>query len=61
MAFGLAPAPEELQRRLHEVFYDLDGIAVVADDILIFGRGNTEEQAVLDHDFKLHKLLIRAQ
>lgn len=51
MAFGLAPAPEELQRRLHEVFYGLDGIAVVADDILIFGRGNTEEQSVLDHDF----------
>lgn len=60
MAFGLAPAPEEFQRRLHEVFYDLEGIAVVADDILIFGHGNTEG-AVLDHDFKLCKLLIRAQ
>lgn len=61
MAFGLAPAPEEFQRRLHEVFYDLDGIAVVADDILIFGCGNTEEQLVLDYDVKLHKLLIRAR
>lgn len=60
MAFGLAPAPEEFQRRLHEVFYDLKGIAVVADDILIFEHGNTEE-VVLDHDFKLRKLLIRAQ
>lgn len=60
MAFGLAPAPEEIQRRLHEVFYDSEGIAVVADDILIFGHGNKEE-AVLDHDFKLRKLLIRAQ
>lgn len=61
MAFGLAPAPEEFQRRLHEVSYNLDDITVVADDILIFGCGNTEEQAVLDHDVKLRKLLIRAR
>lgn len=61
MAFGLAPASQEFQRRLHEVFYNLDGIAVVADDILIFGCGNTEEQAVLDHDVKQRKLLIRGR
>ena len=38
-----------------------EGIAVVADDILVFGTGNTEEVARLSHDGRLIKLLKRAR
>lgn len=61
LAFGLAPAPKEFQRRLHEIVYDLDGIAVIADDVLVYGRGDSTEAAIADHDEKLRKLLQRAR
>ncbi|XP_054278887.1 uncharacterized protein K02A2.6-like [Macrosteles quadrilineatus] len=61
LPFGLAPAPEEFQRRLHEVLYDLEGVAVIADDILIYGCGDTGEEASRDHDRKLRMLLLRAR
>ena len=35
---GLCSAPEELQRRLQAVMHGTDEVAVVADDIVIFGR-----------------------
>jgi hypothetical protein len=46
MPFGISTAPEEFQRRLHEVFEGLSGVEVIADDILVYGSGYTEEQAV---------------
>ena len=39
---------------------DLDGIAVVADDILVYGEGNADETEK-DHDEKLKKLLERCK
>ncbi|GBN86762.1 hypothetical protein AVEN_154198-1 [Araneus ventricosus] len=35
LPFGICTASEECQRRLHEVFEVLDGIEIIADDILI--------------------------
>ena len=61
MPFGLATAPEEYQRRQHEVLEELHGIHVIADDILITGRGETEEEALKDHDHNLVALLKRAR
>ena len=35
----------------------LDGIAICADDVIIFGCGEDDEAAERDHDLKLLKLL----
>ena len=44
MPFGIATAPEEYQRRQHEVLEGLPGIYVIADDILITGQGKSKEE-----------------
>ena len=36
LAFDLSVAPEEWQRRLHEVLFSLDGVACIADDINVW-------------------------
>lgn len=61
MPFGLSSSPEEFQRRLAEALEGLEGVPVVADDILICGKGTDYETAVQDHNDKLKKLLERAQ
>ena len=43
------------------MLHGVEGIAVVADDILVFGTGNMEEEARLSHDARLIKLLERAR
>lgn len=45
MPFGISSAPEEYQRRMHEELEGLRNVAVIADDILIYGEGDTVEQA----------------
>ena len=59
--FGIATAPEEYQRRQHEVLEGLLGIYVIADDILITGQGKSKEEALKDHDRNLVALLERAR
>ena len=61
MPFGVSTAPEEFQRWLHEVFEGLPGVEVIADDILVYGSGDTIEQAVQDHDGNLTAVLERAR
>ena len=61
MPFGISSAPEEFQRRLHEITAGLAGVEVIADDILIYGAGDTDEQASADHDQNLINLLQRAK
>ena len=53
MPFGISPAPEEFQRRLNEALEGLSGVKAVADDILLWGTGNTDSEASRDHDVKL--------
>ena len=50
MPFGISSAPEEFQRRQHEILEGLAGIEVIADDILVYGYDETEEEALLNHD-----------
>ena len=57
MPFGIGPAPEEFQRRLNEALEGLDGIRTIADDIIVFGVGDTDDEAVVDHDRELLTLL----
>ena len=45
MPFGISTAPEEFQRRQDQALEGLAGIRSVADDILVFGTGETMEMA----------------
>ena len=57
MPFGISVAPEEFQRRLNDALIGLQGIQTVADDVLMYGTGDTYEEALRDHDDKLEKFL----
>ena len=50
MPFGISSGPEQYQRRQHEYLENLKGVINIADDICIFGCGNTKEEADQDHD-----------
>ena len=57
MPFGIASGPEECQRRQHEFLDGLNGVINIADDICIYGCGDTKEEADIDHDRNLIHLL----
>lgn len=61
MPFGIAPAPEEFQRRLNKALEGLDGVRTIADDIIVFGVGDADDEVVVDHDCKLLALLERCR
>ena len=60
MPFGIASGPEEYQRRQHEFLDGLQGVINIADDIWVFGRGNSKEEADMDHDKDLTNLLEKS-
>ena len=59
--FGISSAPEEYQRRQKEVLEGLEGVDVIADDIICFGSGDSKQEAEKDHDKNLIALLNRAK
>ena len=61
MPFGISSAPEEYQRRMHDVVQGLPGVEIIADDILVYGKGSIKEEYIKDHDHNLTKLLERAR
>ena len=61
MPFGINSAPEEWQRRAHELAEGLEGVEVVADDFLCIGFDATVEEATRDHDANMRELLERAR
>ncbi|CAG2232155.1 unnamed protein product [Mytilus edulis] len=61
MPFGISPAPEYFQQFLEREIENLPGVRTVADDIIIYGEGQTIENATLDHDRKLKALLDRCR
>ena len=42
---------------MHQALEDLDGVAVIADDILVIRKGQNDEEARRDHDENLEKLM----
>ena len=48
--FGVSVAPELFQSRLDAVIADLAGVATIVNDLLIWGEGDSLEDAVLDHN-----------
>ena len=61
MPFGISTAPEEYQRRQDQAVEGLPGVLSIADDILVYGEGDTEENAIQDHDQKLTALMKRCR
>ena len=59
MPFGICSAPEVFQRRMHELIEGLQGVEVVADDFVVVGFGETQENAIKDHDQNLEEFLQR--
>ena len=57
MPFGIASGPEEYQLREHEFLDGLRGVINIADDICMYGCGNTKKDADIDHDRNLVQLL----
>ena len=57
MPFGISSAPENFQRRMHEVTEGLKGVEVIADDIVKVGFGDSMEDATTDHDGNLEAFL----
>ena len=57
MPFRVSLGPEEYQRRQHEALEGLAGVVNKADDILVFGSGDSIEVAEKDHDINLWNLV----
>lgn len=61
MPFGISPAPEIFQKKLHEAIHGLRNVRALADDVLIFGCGETAQEAMRDHNENLKAFLQRMQ
>ena len=61
MPFGISSAPEEWQRRLDQCFEGLENIQVIADDTILYGTGDSDEEAEKSHDAALTALLERCR
>ena len=61
LPFGLSVSAEIFQKRLKSALEGLRGVECVADDILVWGSGDTAAEAESNHDENLHNLLERAQ
>ena len=59
LPFGVSAAPEEFQRRLHDILCGIDGVVNIADDIIVIGRGESLTDATRDHDATVLNLLSR--
>ncbi len=44
---------------LQSALENLDGTAGIADDVMVYGVGDTYQEALTDHDVKVRNLLLR--
>ena len=61
LPFGISVASEIFQKRLNQALDRLDGVLTVHDDMVIYGVGETEEEATVDHNKKLRHFLQRCK
>ena len=59
LPFGLKVSSEFFQKRPHHAVDDLEGIVCIADDMIVAGCGDIQEEANKDHDITLKKLQQR--
>jgi hypothetical protein len=55
MPFGINSASEVFQKRMSQAFEDIDGVEVIVDDILIWGKDEAE------HNYRLKQVLERVR
>ena len=60
LPYGISSAPEEFQMRIHEALDGLTDVFNIADDMLIYGLGDTPEEASINHDKNLISFMQRA-
>ncbi len=53
LPFGISSAPEHFQRRMTQILEGCEGVVCHADDILVYGKDQTE------YDTRLHQVLMR--
>ena len=61
LPFGLSTSSEIFQKRVSQALEGLDGILNITDDVLVYGVGDTNDEALVDHDRKLEALLQRCK
>lgn len=61
LPFGLAISSEIFQKKLQFALDGIPGVICVADDVLVYGKGENEKDAMNDHDYKLKLLLERCR
>ena len=58
LPFGLSSSSEIFQKHLTQALENLPGVLRIADDILIYGSGDADEEATADRDRNLQNLLL---
>lgn len=61
MPFGISSAPEIFQLKLQEIIQGLKGVECLADDLLIYGSGDSLKEALEDHNRNLEQLFFRLE
>ena len=61
LPFGVSVASEIFQKRLNQALDRLDGLLTVHDDMVVYGVGETDEEATADHNNKLQQFLQRCR
>ena len=57
LPFGIFPAPEIFQAKLDEAIHGLTGVARIVDDLLVWGEGDSTEEADADHNRNITALI----
>ena len=61
LPFGISVASEIFQKRLNQALDRLDGLLTIHDDMVVYGVGDTEEEAMADHNKNLEQFLQRCR
>ncbi len=61
LPFGPSVSSEIFQRKLNETLDQLDGVHVIADDVIIAGVGDNMSNATRNHDCRFHEFLERCK
>ena len=57
LQFGTSVSADIFAKRLDDCVHNLSGIVCIADDLMIYGVGRTDDEVTRDHYIKLEKLL----
>ena len=61
LPFGLCTSREIIQKRLHQALEGLENVICIADDIIVYGKIETQNQSMGDHDKHLKCFLQRCR